>query len=223
MNNYFEVNYIKKVARVNYVLLAFFLAVSVTSHLIAFRLTLLDHYALIPASFIYMSAFVLTDVFAAYNSRKFVVLVLILEAFVNLFFMVVTNIVVRLPYPGYLRNVHAFNDVFSPIMILFLANLAGTFVAFLLDVFVFYYFYRTKKLPFLVSSLISSVSTILLYTFITDYFAFKQFYPLHIYQLIFANIVTNFIVLAVYTVLGQILLTYIFRYLNRYSESPGIA
>ena len=76
MNNYFEINYYKRIANSNYILLALYLAVSVTAHTIANRLILIANEPIISAGLIYMSVFVITDIFASYNSRKLVILMI---------------------------------------------------------------------------------------------------------------------------------------------------
>src|SRR3990167_4430920 len=126
MSIYFEINYFKRVAKTNYILLAFYLAISITAHTIANRLILIDNEPIISAGLIYMAVFVITDIFASYNPRKLVILMITLEALVNLFFIVYTNIIAHMPYPVFFHNIEAYQDVFSPIIILYVANLGGT-------------------------------------------------------------------------------------------------
>ena len=97
MNNYFEISYFKKVAKINYILLTLYLAISVTAHAIANRLVIIGEFPIISAGFIYMAVFVLTDVFASFNSRRLVIFIISLEAIFNLFFIVYTNIISNMP------------------------------------------------------------------------------------------------------------------------------
>lgn len=215
MNNYFELAYFKRTAKTNYVLLTLYLAISVTAHAIANRLVLMHGFPIISAGFIYMAVFVLTDVFASFNPRKLVIFIISLEALFNLFFILYTNWITSLSFPPYFHHAEAYDLVFHPIIPLFIANLGGTFIAAVLDLFIFYYLYQKKKWMFFLSSFSSSILTISCYTFVTDYFGFKQSYPEDVYTLTAINLFTNFITLLAYSVLGQFLVAYIHKYLNK--------
>lgn len=218
MNNYFEISYVKRVAKVNYLLLTFYLAISVTAHAIANRLVIINGFPIISAGFIYMAVFVLTDVFASFNPRKLVIFIISLEALFNLFFIVYTNIISQMPYPPYFQNASAYTQVFSPIIILYAANLGGTFIAAVVDLFIFYYLYKQRRWMFFLASFCSSIITILCYTYITDYFGFRHSYPDHVLELTFVNLLTNFITLLGYSILGQYLVNFIQKYLSGKSQ-----
>ncbi len=217
MNNYFEIKYFKRIARTNYVLITLYLAISLTAHVIANRLVLFDGIPIISAGFIYMGVFVLTDVFATYNPRKLVYLIICLEAFFNLFFILYVSIIVQMPAPNYFptSSAIAYKTVFSPILILYIANLGGTFISAIVDLSLFYWFYKKLKWYFLSASFTSSIITISVYTWITDYFGFRGTYPNHVIELTAYNLLTNFITLLIYSIIGQILVIGIFKYLNR--------
>lgn len=214
MNSYFEISYFKRIAKINYILLTFYLAISVTAHAIANRLVIVGGFPIISAGFIYMSVFVLTDVFASFNPRRFVIFIISLEALFNLFFIGYTNIISNMAYPSYFQNANAYTKVFSPIIILYVANLGGTFIAAVVDLFIFYYLYKQKQWMFFLSSFYSSIVTISCYTYITDYFGFRHAYPNHVLELTFINLLTNFITLLGYSIIGQFLVNYIQRFLN---------
>lgn len=149
MKNYFEISFFKRIARCNYILLAVYLAISVTAHAVANRLVLIHGYPIISAGFIYMAVFVLTDIFASFNTQKFVIFMICLEAFFNLFFIGCTNFITHMPYPNYFHEAQADNTVFNPIVILYIANLGGTFIAAVVDLFIFYYLYLKRRWIFL--------------------------------------------------------------------------
>src|SRR5579871_6236387 len=142
MNSYFEISYFKRIAKINYVLLTLYLAISVTAHAIANRLVIVDGFPIISAGFIYMAVFVLTDIFASFNPRRLVIFIITLEAIFNLFFISYTNLISKMPYPSYFINADAYTQVFSPIIMLYAANLGGTFIAAIVDLFIFYYLYK---------------------------------------------------------------------------------
>ena len=218
MNHYFEISYFKRVAKVNYILLTFFLAISVSAHAIANRLVTIVDYPIISAGFIYMAVFVLTDVFASFNSRRLVIFMISLEAIFNLFFISYTNIISNMPYPSYFQHANSYTEVFSPIIILYAANLGGTFIAAVIDLFIFYYLYKQRQWMFFLASFCSSIITISCYTYVTDYFGFRNSYPDHVFELTFINLLTNFITLLGYSILGQFLVNFIQKYLNGKSQ-----
>jgi uncharacterized PurR-regulated membrane protein YhhQ (DUF165 family) len=218
MNNYFEISYFKKIAKVNYILLTIYLAISVTAHAIANRLVIIEGFPIISAGFIYMAVFVLTDIFASFNPRKLVIFIITLEALFNLFFIIYTNVISNMPYPSYFTNANAYTQVFSPIIILYAANLGGTFIAAVVDLFIFYYLYKKRQWMFFLASFCSSIVTISCYTYVTDYFGFRHSYPEHVLELTFINLLTNFITLLGYSILGQFLVDYIQKYLNGKNE-----
>jgi len=218
MNNYFEIGYFKRIAKTNYILLSVYLAISVTAHAIANRLVVIHGFPIISAGFIYMAVFVLTDVFASFNPRRLVVLIISLEAIFNLFFIGYTNIISNMPYPSYFQNAEAYTEVFSPIVVLYIANLGGTFLSAIIDLFIFYYLYKQRQWMFFLASFCSSIITISCYTYVTDYFGFRNSYPDHVLELTFINLLTNFITLLGYSVLGQFLVNFIQGYLNGRSK-----
>ncbi|MCE3237834.1 MAG: hypothetical protein K0R24_815 [Gammaproteobacteria bacterium] len=199
-------------------LLTFYLAISVTAHVIANRLVAIHGFPIISAGFIYMAVFVLTDVFASFNSRRLVILIISLEAIFNLFFIVYTNIISHMPYPSYFHGANAYTEVFSPVIILYAANLGGTFIAAVIDLFIFYYLYKQRQWMFFLASFFSSIITISCYTYVTDYFGFRHSYPNHVLELTFINLLTNFITLLFYSILGQILVNFIQNFLNGRSK-----
>lgn len=215
MSNYFEITYFKRTAKINYILLTFYLAVSVTAHAIANRLVLVDNFPIISAGFIYMSVFVLTDVFASFNPRKLVIMVISLEAIFNLFFVLYTNFISNMAYPQYFEYANSYKQVFNPIITLYVANLGGTFISAVIDLFIFYYLYKNKNWPFFLASFCSSIITISIYTYVTDYFGFRNSYPNDVLELTLINLITNFITLFLYSILGQILVYQIQKILNR--------
>jgi uncharacterized PurR-regulated membrane protein YhhQ (DUF165 family) len=218
MNSHFEISYFKRVAKINYVLLTIYLAISVTAHAIANRLVIIGGFPIISAGFIYMAVFVLTDVLASFNPRRLVIFIISLEAIFNLFFIVYTNIISNMPYPPYFQNANAYTEVFSPIIILYAANLGGTFIAAVIDLFIFYYLYKQRQWMFFLASFCSSIVTISCYTYVTDYFGFRYSYPDHVLELTFINLLTNFTTLLVYSILGQFLVNYIQKFLNGKSQ-----
>lgn len=214
VSNYFEVTYLKRVAKANYILLTLYLAISVTAHAIANRLVMINGVPIISAGFIYMAVFVLTDVFASFNPRRLVIMIISLEALFNLFFIVYTNLISNMPHPPYFHNADAYSQVFNPIIALYVANLGGTFIAAVVDLFIFYYLYRKRQWMFFLSSFCSSIVTISCYTYVTDYFGFRESYPDQVLTLTFVNLLTNFITLLGYAILGQFLVNYIQNKLN---------
>lgn len=214
MNSSFEISYFKKLSGVNYVLLTLFISLSIISHLIAFRLVKVGDFTVFPSSFTYMMCFIIVDIISSYNSKKFILLALSLEAVMNFLMLVITGIVIKLPCPDYLHNPEFFTAVFTPIQSLFFANLLGSFIAFSIDSAIFYYMYKVKKYSFLISSITSSFFIIIIYTIITDYYAFKDFYTEHLNELIVTNIITNLLSVIVYAILSRYLVASIFKYLN---------
>lgn len=215
MNSYFELTYFKRVAKINYALIALFLAISVSAHAIANRLVIVGGQPIISAGFIYMAVFVLTDVFASFNPRRLVIYILCLEALFNLFFISYTNFISNMPYPTYFSHAADYKTVFSPIITLYAANLGGTFIAAVVDLCIFYYLYKKRNWVFFLASFCSSIITISCYTYVTDYFGFRNSYPHHVLQLTFINLLTNFLTLLFYSILGQFLVGFIQKILNR--------
>ena len=213
----YNLNYFKKISTINYFLIALYITVSITAHTIANRLIVIDAEPIISAGLIYMSIFVLTDVFAAFNSRRFVIGVIFLEALCNLIFISYTNWISHLPAPSFFHHRADYQTVFSPMFVLFFANLVGTIVAAILDLFVFYYLYIQRKWHFLLASFFSSFIILSCYTYITDYFGFRHSYPEHVFQLTFINLISNVITLAAYSLLGQFLVWGIHRYVRNVS------
>lgn len=215
MISYFELSYFKRIAKTNYILLALMLVISCSAHVIANRLVIINKYPIIAAGFIYMGVFIISDVLASYNPRKLVIFFLVIEALFNLFFVLYVTKISNMPYPSYFSNADAYVTVFGPIPTLYLANLGGTFISAVIDLYIFNYLYNNKKWMFAPSSFLSSIFTISCYTYITDYFGFRNTYPEHVMELTHINLITNFITLFIYALIGQILVTSIQKYLNR--------
>lgn len=215
MISYFELDYLKRTSKVNYVLLALMLAISCSAHTVTNRLVIVHGFPIIAAGFIYMQVFILTDILASFNSRKLVIFFLVLEALFNLFFVSFATKISAMPYPDYFSNADAYTTVFGPIPMLYLANLGGTFISAVLDLYIFKYLYIKKQWMFAPASFFSSIFTISCYTYITDYFGFRNTYPDHVMELTHINLLTNFITLFFYAIIGQFLVVSIQKYLNR--------
>lgn len=161
-----------------------------------------------------MAVFVLTDVFASFNSRKLVIYIIFCEAFANLIVILYTNWISGMPYPDYFYGAEAYKQVFQPIIILYISNLGGTIISAIIDLFIFYYLYKQKRWSFFISSFASSIITISCYTFVTDYFGFRISYPEHLWVLTNINLITNLITLLFYSIIGQFIVALIQKFLN---------
>lgn len=215
MISYFELKYFKRISKVNYIMLAVMLLISCSAHVIANRLVVVHGYPIIAAGFIYMAVFIISDILASYNPQKLVTFFLIIESLFNLFFVIYVTKISSMPYPDYFANAEAYNTVFQPIPMLYLANLGGTFISAIIDLYFFNYLYNKRKWMFASSSFFSSVFTISCYTYITDYFGFRYTYPEHVIELTHINLITNFMTLFIYAIIGQALVATIQKYLNR--------
>ncbi len=214
MTSFYEIIRHKKIERANYCFLALYIAISVTCHCIANRLVLVAGFPLFSSALLYMAVFVLSDVFATYNTRSQVVVFIFLDALANLFFMLFTNFVNTLSYPDFFNNAEAYKAVFSPVVALYFASLLGTIIASLLDLYLFSYLYKKVHLNFLISTIISSVLTISCYTLVTDIIAFKQSFPEHYIDLTLINICSNLITLIAYAIIGQFVVFGIRKYIT---------
>ena len=198
MTSFYEIIRHKKIERTNYCFLALYIAISVTCHCIANRLVLVVGFPLFSSGLLYMAVFVLSDVFATYNTRSQVVVFIFLDALANLFFMLFTNFVNTLPFPEFFNNAEAYKAVFSPVVALYL----------------FSYLYKKVHLNFLISTIISSLLTISCYTLVTDIIAFKQSFPEHYIDLTLINICSNLITLIAYAIIGQFVVFGIRKYIT---------
>lgn len=214
MTRFYEILRHQKVERTNYVILMLYIAVSITCHSIANRLILINHYALFSSALLYMSVFVLTDVLATYNSRSLVIIFIFLDAIANLLFMAFTNYVNTLPYPDFFTKAEAYKIVFNPVADLYFANLIGTLIAAIIDLFLFYYLYKKLRLNFLLSSVLSSGITISCYTLVTDIIAFKESFPHHYLDLTLVNIISNLLTILIYALIAQLIVCGIKKYIT---------
>ncbi|KAA1188271.1 VUT family protein [Photorhabdus heterorhabditis] len=195
----------------NIVFASLFICLSITSHLIAYRLVSVGDYVIIPSTVTYMLCFSMVDIFSSFNARKTVLLIIALEAITNLIMILITNIVISMPYPDVFEGSMDYYNTFNPISNLFVANIFGSFVAFVLNSIIFSYFYRNKKLSFITSSILSFVVVVVVYTTITDYLAFNEMYSDIIYSLTLTNMVTNSVLIIFYSLISN----QIVRYINR--------
>lgn len=182
---------------VNVFLVSCFITLSITSHVIAFKVVEIRGVDIIPSSATYMMCFVILDLISIINKKKIIYLLITIEAMANICMITVTTIVAYAPSPDYVLVSESYKDVFTPIIIMYVANTVGSLVAFILDYKLFSSLYY--KFGFLISSLISSIVIILAYTTITDIMAFKFVYPEHYLNLTTVNVITNIIFLSVVT------------------------
>lgn len=191
----------------NYITLFLLLSFSMTSHLIAYHLINVFGMPVIPSSLTYMICFVIVDIAATFNNRRFLLFLIMLETMANLIMLSMTNIVTSMPAPDILINKESYNEVFNPITTMYFANILGSLIAFSLDALIFFHFYNKKKMPFLESSIISSLIVIITYTIITDYFAFKDMYPNSLTTITIVNIFTNIVFVSSLTVIAKYIIT----------------
>ena len=184
---------------INAILIACFITLSITSHIIALKVVKVFGVELIPSSITYMACFVIIDLIAIINKKRFIYLIISIEAIANVFMIATTTIVAHAPSPDYVLNSDSYKTVFTPVIILYVANTIGSLIAFIVDYNIFSRMY--KRYGFLISSLFSSVFIIVIYTATTDILAFKMVYPDHYLELTGVNILTNILFLGVITFL----------------------
>ncbi len=218
MIRHFELKQAIRTSKVNYVLIGLLLTVSIVSHLVANRLVLIFDYPIIPSTFTYMAVFSLSDMLASFNSRRFVVLVLLGEAAANLIWLAVVTSVNVAPEPEFFHLGQAYLDVFGSVPKLYAANLCGGLIIGILDMFLFSHCYRVKKLSFFKASLLSTIISISTYTYFTDYFAFKDSYPDHVMMLAHVNTVTNILSVFCYSIVSALVMKKILNYIKSTDE-----
>lgn len=206
---------IRRVSRVNYILICLFVSLSITSHLIAYRLVSVLGFSIFPSSLTYMLCFVMVDIMSSYNPVRFMWLVISMESIANLIMVSVTHFVIYAPHPEFFIDSSSYIDVFSPVSRLYWANIVGGFIGFAFNSLIFIYFYRKRKMPFIMASILSSLSVVVVYTTITDYFAFDYLYKSHISELVFVNIVSNLFFIVVFSIPSRIAVRKITGYINR--------
>ena len=213
----YDYRYSLKIWKLNFALIPFYITISLTAHIIAMRLSEVFGYPIISAAWIYMAVFVLNDVVRSYSrSRTIVYVFILLEALCNFLSFLYCNIIAHSNAPAYVGDIGAYKLVFGSVWPIYLANLAGSALAALLDVWLFAYLFFKRKLPFFFASLLSSITTLVIYTVITDYFGMVGTFPNHIWIITGVNVITNIIMLTFYSILGQIFIWWISRfYLNR--------
>ena len=214
MNQYDNRDVALRTANINYMLIGTLLSCSIISHLIANRLIWIAGYPVIPATFSYMLVFSLFDMLAGLNGRRFVIYVLFAEAFINLAWLGFVSLINASPEPDFFTLGQSFRDVFSSVPHIYMANLGGGLIIGIIDVLLFSHWYTKKKMTFFKASFFSTILSICLYTYFTDYFGFKDSYPNHVMLLAHVNTVTNVICVFFYSVLSAWLMKHIGRYIQ---------
>ncbi len=210
----FDTHQTKQISYVNYVLISMLLTASIVSHLIAARFVDIGGYPVIPATFTYMLVFSLSDMLAGINGRKFVILVLLGETIVNLAMVATTTAVNATPEPAFFHYGQAYHEVFGGVPQLYIANLGGGLIIGVLDILLFSHWYRVKRMSFFSASFLSTILSLSIYTYFTDYFAFRDNYPEQVHLLAQVNIVTNFACVFCYSVISAWVMTKIARYIK---------
>ncbi len=208
-------NIIRRTSRVNYVLMCLFISLSITSHLIAYRLVSFFGISIFPSSLTYMLCFIIINIMSSYNPNAFIWLVVGMESISNFIMIFATHTVIYLPHPDYFSSELSYVDVFSPISKLYIANMLGNVVGFVINVLIFNYMYKKKKALFFFSSICSSVIVIVIYTTITDYFAFSFLYKTYITDLVVFNIISNLLFISLFSIPSVIVVKYISNYIYR--------
>ena len=179
--------------------MSLFFCLSITSHIIAYKIIDIFGIHIIPSSLTYMFCFVLIDIFALINDKRTVLLIIVMESFVNIIMIIITYIVSLLPSPDYVIHANSYKDVFSPIFTLYFANILGSIIAFVLDYALFKRLYF--QYGYLTASLVSSTAIIIFYTVITDMLAFSGVYGDNYIDLTVTNIITNITFLFIITIM----------------------
>jgi len=206
---------IRRTSRVNYILICLFISLSITSHLIAYRLVSFFGISVFPSSLTYMLCFVILNMMSAYNPNTFIWLVVIMESVANFIMIFTTHTVIHLPHPTYFSNELSYVSVFAPIGRLYWANVLGNLVGFVINVLIFNYLYKGRGILFFFSSITSSFIVVVIYTAVTDYFAFDFLYKSHISELVIVNIISNLFFVAFFSIPSVMVVKAILNYIDR--------
>lgn len=175
---------------------------SITSHLISFNLIYIKEIAFIPSSVSYMLVFSLMDYLSASHNRKIVITLIIMESLANLIFILFVKATLILTGTSPLSS--SLNQLLFYFSDMYLSNLLGSLVALIANYILFNILY--KKNNFFTSSLVSSLFLILVYTPITDYFAFSNYGDINYFSLITVNILTNVLSFIFWTAILSVIL-----------------
>ncbi|RLV57931.1 hypothetical protein D5018_19960 [Parashewanella curva] len=211
-----------RTANINYVLIGALLSASIISHLIANRLVGIVGFPVIPATFSYMLVFSLSDILASLNSRRFVIFVLLGEAVTNLVWFSFIMGVTSAPEPEFFALGQSYQDVFGSVPQLYLANLGGGLIISIIDILLFSHWYKTKKFTFFKASFFSTIVSISVYTYFTDYFGFRGNYPDHVMLLAHVNAITNVICVFCYSVISAWAMKHILNYVHQQDTNSGV-
>ena len=213
----YQLRWTIKVWKLNFALIPFYITISLTAHIIAMRLSVAFGFPIISAAWIYMAVFVINDIVRSYSpNRNLVFIFILLEALCNFLSFSYCNIIAHSNAPDYLAGTDAYKTVFGAVWHLYISNLVGSAIAAVIDVWFFSVLFFRKNMPFFFASLISSVSTLFVYTVITDYYGLHGIFPQHVWEITWVNVVTNILMLTFYSFIGQIMTSWIH---NKYLES----
>lgn len=206
---------IRRTSRVNYILVCLFISLSITSHLIAYRLVSFFGMPMFPSSLTYMLCFIILNIMSSYNPNTFIWLIVAMESISNFIMILATHTVIYLPYPDYFSGELSYVDVFSPISRLYLANILGNVVGFIINVLIFNNLYKGRRMLFVFSSILSSFIVVVIYTAVTDYFAFDYIYKSHIRELVMVNIFSNLFFIALFSIPSAMIVRVISNHIDR--------
>ncbi len=164
---------------------------SIASHIICFDFISAGGLILIPSSPTYMLVLALLDFLAVSFNRKIVFCTILMESVINAILLLIVRLCLLFQDSSKYTLSHYMNELISGYSNMYVANLTGSLTAFLINFFIFNFFYRRKG--FFASSVISSVILLLIYTPITDYLAFSKLSFSSLTGVIVTNIITNII------------------------------
>ncbi|WP_193406763.1 hypothetical protein [Mixta mediterraneensis] len=138
-----------------------------------------------------MLVLALMDYLAVNFNRKIVFGTIVMESLSNAILLTTLKIIIFFSSFNHHTSLTVIEDLVNKFGSMYVANLIGSMIAFVINFFIFSYLYKAKS--FLTSSILSSLIMLLIYTPITDLIAFKDLPIVNIIEIIGTNIISNII------------------------------
>lgn len=218
MDNY---KYKYKLLKVNIIMLYVILLSSIISHMIAGKIISIFGIPIISSTFTYM--FVISSIYfvRAYSSIKNALILIFFEITFIGIFSTFNNYISNFKSPEWvIFNEHNFGYVMHTVQKLYFDNLIGFIALIIVDLLLFSFlfsrvFYKFRlRVNYFLSTIITMLITLSIYTYITDYLFFHNYYPNQWFYLTNINFISNAILVAMYSMFFSIILKNTIKYIN---------
>lgn len=170
---------------------------------LAFRLINLFGITMSGSVMLYPALYPMLDMLTRLLGKYLTIVIIVIFHFCDFLYSYALYLINMIAPPSSFHTIASYNIVISPIPRMFWAGIIGAVVAGIIEVLIYATIQKRVK-NFFFSSFVATAIVVIGHGIPTDYFAFKKIFPDEVWNLVFANISMNIVILTIYITIASL-------------------